>query len=29
MPEYVMGVRAHDYGKGNVQEILCKIRKDE
>lgn len=28
MPEYTLGVRAHDYGKGNVQEILCNIEKD-
>lgn len=28
MPEYVMGVRAHDYGNGNVQEILCNIKRD-
>ena len=28
MPEYVMGVRAHDYGKGDVQEIFCNIKKD-
>lgn len=28
MPEYILGVRAHDYGKGDVQEIFCNIKKD-
>lgn len=29
MPEYVLGVRAHDYGNDNIEEIFCDIRKDE
>ena len=29
MPEYILGVRAHDYGKGSVKEIFGNIRKDE
>lgn len=28
MPEYILGVRGHDYGKGKVKEILSRIKQD-
>ena len=28
MPRYVLGVRGHDYGKGDVKEIFSRIKQD-
>jgi len=28
MPEYVLGVRGHDYGNGDVKEIFSRIKQD-
>lgn len=28
MPEYILGVRGHDYGSGNVKEIFSRIKQD-
>ena len=28
MPEYILGVRGHDYGKGNVKDIFSHIKQD-
>ena len=28
MPEYILGVRGHDYGKGKIKDIFCHIKRD-
>lgn len=28
MPEYILGARGHDYGRGNVKEIFARMKQD-